>query len=356
MKLLADLTLDELKELMSFYREKSFRAEQLYLNVHSGKELSEMTNIGAGLKEKLLSDGYEAKGVRIIEHFSSQIDDTVKFLFSLWDGNVIEGVLMRYKYGNTLCVSTQVGCRMNCAFCASGLNGLKRNLSAGEILGEVIAVNRFDGGDLRNRKVTNIVLMGSGEPLDNYDNVVKFLRLVNSEKGLNISYRNISLSTCGLIDAFDRFVGENIPVTMTFSLHAAKDEVRSRLMPVNKKYGVDKVIDAAKRYFEMTKRRVVFEYSLILGVNDGEEDAELLIKKLKGFPCIVNLIVLNYVEERGLKGTSRKDAYRFAGLLEKGGLSATVRRSLGADIQGACGQLRAKYLSDKKENGGNDNE
>lgn len=348
MKLLSDLTLNEMKGLVESLGEKSFRAEQIYRNVHAGKEIPDMTNISSALKERLIGEGYTALGVRIIEHFRSEIDDTVKFLYSLTDGNVVEGVLMRYKYGNTLCVSTQVGCRMNCAFCASGLNGLKRDLSAGEILAEVIAANVFDGGDLKSRKVTNIVLMGSGEPLDNYDNVVKFLRLVNSEEGLNVSYRNISLSTCGLIDAFDRFLEEDIPVTMTFSLHSAKDEVRSRLMPVNKKYGVDRVIDAAKRYFEKTKRRVVFEYSLIAGENDTEEDAQILIKKLKGFPCIVNAIVLNYVKERGLKGTSRKDAYRFIGLLEKGGLSATVRRSMGTDIEGACGQLRAKYLAENE--------
>ena len=349
MKLLSDLNLSEMKELIESLGERAFRAEQIYRNVHSGKELSEMTNISGALKERLVAEGYTALGVRIIEQYTSKIDDTVKFLYSLNDGNVVEGVLMRYKYGNTLCVSTQVGCRMNCAFCASGLHGLKRNLSAGEILGEVVAANVFDGGDLKNRKITNIVLMGSGEPLDNYDNVVKFLRLVNSEEGLNVSYRNISLSTCGLIDAFDRFLEEDIPVTMTFSLHSAKDEVRSRLMPVNKKYGVDKVIDAAKRYFDKTKRRVVFEYSLIAGENDTEEDAQILIKKLKGFPCIVNAIVLNYVKERGLKGTSRKDAYRFIGLLEKGGLSATVRRSMGTDIEGACGQLRAKYIAENEK-------
>ena len=349
MKLLADYTLNEMKDRMALIGEKSFRAEQIYKNVHSGKEISEMTNIGNALKDRLIAEGYLSLGVHIIEHYTSKIDDTVKFLYSLSDENVVEGVLMRYKYGNTLCVSTQVGCRMNCAFCASGLNGLKRNLTAGEILGEVITANLFDGGDLKNRKITNIVLMGSGEPLDNYDNVVKFLRLVNSEEGLNVSYRNISLSTCGLIDAFDRFLEEDIPVTMTFSLHSAKDEVRSRLMPVNKKYGVDRVIDAAKRYFNRTKRRVVFEYSLIAGENDTAEDAEILVKKLKGFPCILNAIVLNYVEERGLKGTSRKDAYRFIGLLEKGGLAATVRRSMGTDIQGACGQLRAKYLANNNQ-------
>ena len=350
MKRLADYSMEELKALMTQYGEKPFRAEQLFLGVHSGKEIEEMTNIGAELKERLISDGYTSSGVHIAEHYTSALDGTVKFLFSLADGNVIEGVLMRYKYGNTLCVSTQVGCRMNCAFCASGLNGLKRDLSAGEILGEVICANRFAGGDLKKREITNIVLMGSGEPLDNYANVVKFLRLVNAEKGLNISYRNISLSTCGLIDAFERFMEEDIPVTMTFSLHSAKDEVRSSIMPVNRKYGVDTVITAAKKYFERTKRRVVFEYSLILDVNDTEEDAAILIRKLKGFPCIVNLIVLNYVKERGLKGTSRKDAYKFATLLEKGGISATVRRSMGADIQGACGQLRAKYLAEKEEN------
>ncbi len=345
MKLLTDYSLDELKELTASYGEPAFRAEQLYLNLYAGKDYPEMTNIGKAFKERLLADGYVARGVNILESFVSKIDGTVKFLYELMDGNIVEGVLMRYKYGNTLCISTQVGCRMNCAFCASGLEGLKRNLTAGEILGEVIAANRFDGGDLTNRKITNVVLMGSGEPLDNYDNTVKFLRLVNAEKGLNISYRNISLSTCGLIDAFDRFLGEDIPITMTFSLHAASDEVRSSIMPVNKKYGVDKVIDAAKRFFEKTKRRVVFEYSLIKGVNDSQEDAALLIEKVKGFPCIVNLIVLNYVKERGLASTSRKEAYRFSGLLEKGGVQITVRRTMGADIEGACGQLRAKYIN-----------
>ena len=348
MKLLTDLDLSELKALMSAYGEPSFRADQLYLNLYAGKDYPEMTNVGKVLKERLAADGYLAVGATILESHTSKEDGTVKFLFSLTDGNVVEGVLMRYKYGNTLCVSTQVGCRMNCAFCASGLEGLKRNLSAGEILGEVIAANRFDGGTLADRRVTNVVLMGSGEPLDNYDNVVKFLRLVNAEKGLNISYRNISLSTCGLIDAFDRFLEEDIPVTMTFSLHSAIDDVRSRIMPVNKKYGVARVVDAAKRYFARTSRRVVFEYSLIKGVNDREEDAAALIAAVKGFPCIVNLIVLNYVKERGLAGTSRKDAYRFAATLEKGGVSATVRRTMGADIEGACGQLRAKYI--KKTN------
>ncbi len=347
MKLLSSLTLDETRELMLSYGEKAFRAEQLYLAVRQGKEIEEISNVGAALKEKLVRDGYVATGMKIYKHFDSAIDGTVKFLFSLSDGDMIEGVLMRYKYGNTLCVSTQVGCRMNCAFCASGLNGLKRNLEAGEILGQVILANRFDGGDLKNRKITNVVLMGSGEPLDNYENVVRFLRLLNEEKGLNISYRNVSLSTCGLIDAFDRFMEEDIPVTMTFSLHASRDEVRSRIMPVNKKYGVDDVIGAAKRYFEKTKRRVVFEYSLIKGVNDAEEDAAILSEKLKGFPCIVNLIVLNYVKERGLSGTSRKDAYRFSALLSKGGVESTVRRTMGADIEGACGQLRAKYVQEK---------
>ena len=344
MKLLTDYSLSELKELLASYGEPSFRAEQLYLNLYAGKDFSEMTNIGKALKERLVAEEFAAVGVTIREHYLSKIDGTVKFLFALTDGNLVEGVLMRYKYGNTLCISTQVGCRMNCAFCASGLEGLHRNLSAGEMLGEIIAANRFDGGSVADRKITNVVLMGSGEPLDNYDNVVKFLRLVNAEKGLNISYRNISLSTCGLIDAFDRFLEEDIPVTMTFSLHSAIDEKRSEIMPVNKKYGVDRVVDAARRYFERTKRRVVFEYSMIKGLNDGTEDAAALIRKVKGFPCIVNLIVLNYVKERGLAGTSRKEAYHFAETLEKGGVSATVRRTMGADIEGACGQLRAKYI------------
>ena len=251
---------------------------------------------------------------------------------------------MRYKYGNTQCVSTQVGCRMNCAFCASGLNGLVRDLSAGEILAQVLAVNARAGGTPAKRAVTNLVLMGSGEPLDNYENVVKFLRLVTAEGGLNISPRNISLSTCGIVPKMIALAEEGLPVNLTVSLHAVTDEERARTMPVAKAYSIAEILKACSYYFEKTGRRYIFEYALIEGENADREHAEQLAALLKGRPCHVNLIRLNEVKERALTGTDEKAAYRFLGELEKRGISATLRRRTGAEIGGACGQLRAARL------------
>ena len=344
-QVLADLNLNKLKELCVSAGEKPFRATQLYEGINSGKELDEMTNLPATFIEKL-SENYTAQGVKILKKIVSR-DGTQKFLFLLGDGNIVEGVLMKYKYGNTICVSTQVGCRMNCAFCASGLDGLVRNLTAGEILSEVLSVNKLLGGKVKKREITNIVLMGSGEPFDNYDNVAEFLRLVNDEKGLNISFRNISLSTCGLLTGVDKLIEDKLFVTLTFSLHAPTDEIRDEIMPINKAFDTKKVIEAAKRYFNATGRRIVFECSMIDRVNDSEPCARRLAELLKGFPSHVNLIPLNRVEERGLKGSSSERVKKFQGYLEKLGVSCTVRRTMGDDISGACGQLRRKYIGNK---------
>ena len=250
---------------------------------------------------------------------------------------------MKYNYGNTQCVSTQVGCRMGCKFCASTLGGLVRNLTAGEILSQVLTVNALHGGT--GRAVTNIVLMGSGEPLDNYDNTVKFIRNVSAEGGINISPRNISLSTCGIVPKIYALADEGLPVNLTVSLHQTTDEGRARTMPIAKKYSIAQILEACAYYFEKTGRRYIFEYTLIDGENSGKEHAERLVKLLKGRPCHVNLIRLNEVKERALKSAEDRQAYAFASMLEKGGLSATVRRSAGADIGGACGQLRANYIN-----------
>lgn len=344
---LLDFNKQELNEILLSLGEKSFRTGQIYKSLHLGKDFDEMTDISKDLRAKL-KEKYDAQPLKIIKTLKS-IDGTEKFLFLLRDGNVIEGVLMRYKHGASLCVSTQVGCRMNCAFCASGLEGLIRNLTPGEILGEVVAVNRNDGGLLGDkRKVINVVLMGSGEPLDNYQNTVKFIRLLSSEDGINISQRNVSLSTSGLVPKMYDLANENLSVNLTVSLHAPFDEERKEIMPVAKKYSIAEILDACKFYFEKTGRRYIFEYVLIKGKNDTKAHADKLISLLKGRPCHVNLIRLNEVKEKDLKGGTEKEAYRFLGLLEKGGLSATLRRKMGEDIDGACGQLRRRYLEENK--------
>lgn len=343
MKILQDLEINELKELLEGMGEKLYRAEQIFRGLAQGKKISEITDISKALREKLLED-YADAAVEIIEIKTSKIDETKKLLFRLHDGNVIEGVVMKYKYGNTQCVSTQVGCRMGCAFCASGIGGLVRNLTAGEIYAEITAVNRLLGGTPEKRQITNVVLMGSGEPLDNYDNTVKFIRLLSSEKGLNVSPRNVSLSTCGLVPNMYRLADEGLDVNLTVSLHNPFDELRKELMPIANKYKVGEILDACANYFNKTGRRYIFEYSLVKGQNDGKECADELIRLLKGRPCHINLIRLNGVKEKHLEATSDKDSYRFLGLLEKGGLSATARRQMGVDIDGACGQLRRKFL------------
>lgn len=346
MEVLADFTLDELKILMQDMGEKSFHAIQIYRNIHSGKAISEMTDISKSLREKLLKRFCDSP-CEIMETKKSA-DGTEKYLIKLHDGNVVESVFMSYKYGNTQCISTQVGCRMGCEFCASGIGGLVRNMTSGEIFCEVAVVNRLHGGTLGKRSVTNVVLMGSGEPLDNYDNVVKFLKNVSAKEGLNISQRNISLSTCGLVPKMKSLADEGLGVNLTVSLHNAFDEGRKQLMPIAKKYKISEILDACSYYFEKTGRRYIFEYSLVKGKNDGDKDAEQLIKILKGRPCHVNLIRLNAVKEKNLLATSDKSAYAFMNKLNEGGISATVRRQLGNDIDGACGQLRRKFIKSKE--------
>lgn len=344
---LLEYNLTELKAVMEKLGEKSYRAGQIIKALHLGLDFCEITSLSKSLRERLAEE-YSAQSVRIIKSLKS-VDGTEKFLFALLDGNVIEGVLMKYKYGYTLCVSTQVGCRMHCAFCASGLNGLVRNLTASEILGEVIAANKhLEGGLGDKRKIINVVMMGSGEPLDNYDNVVKFLKLVSDPEGINVSPRNISLSTSGLVPKMYELAKENIHVNLTVSLHSPIDEERQKIMPIAKAYSIKEILDACANYFDKTGRRYIFEYVLIRGDNDTVRHADTLIKLLKGRPCHVNLIRLNEVKENDLKSATDKEAYRFLGLLEKGGLSVTLRRRMGADIDGACGQLRQRYLEENE--------
>ena len=331
--ILLNYTLKELEDICIELGEPKFRAEQIYLGLYSGKSISEISNISKALKEKLLQK-YEDTTISLHTKLVGK-DGTVKYVYKLADGNLIEGVFMSYKYGNTLCVSTQVGCRMGCKFCASTLGGLVRNLSAGEILAQVLFVNKDNDGDLKNRKVTNVVLMGSGEPLDNFDNVVKFFNLVSAQNGINISQRNISLSTCGLVDKIKELAKLKLQITLTISLHAPNDDMRKEIMPIANRYSIKELIDATKFYFNETKRRIVFEYSLISGKNDTFECADELAKLLKGLVCHVNLIPLNEVKERGMLGTNRKKAYAFMDRLNKAGISATVRRTMGADIEGA---------------------
>ncbi|HKL94651.1 MAG TPA: 23S rRNA (adenine(2503)-C(2))-methyltransferase RlmN [Clostridia bacterium] len=321
----------------------SYVAGQIFQFLHNGKSFLEMSSISKLLREEL-NKNFLDQPISIEKVFEGK-DGTKKFLFRLFDDELIEGVYMHHDYGNTLCVSTQVGCRMGCAFCASGIEGLKRNLTAGEILGQVVAVNAHENGNIKDRAITNVVLMGSGEPLDNYDNTIKFLELVNEKGGICISERNISLSTSGLCDKIDLLSKSGHTPTLTISLHATNDEIRSSIMPINRKYSVREVVASARNYFRQTGRRVIFEYSLISGKNDNLECADALSKLVRGFPCHVNLIKLNPVKELGLSGSSASEAKAFLDRLIENNTSATIRKSLGNDIEGACGQLRRRYVS-----------
>ena len=346
-KILQDLSFLEIEEYVLSLGEKKFRAKQLYEGLMQGKTISGITSLSKALQERICEE-YEDEPIKVKEVFYAS-DGTEKYLFEYADGNLVEGVLMKYKYGYTQCVSTQVGCRMGCKFCASTLNGLIRNLTAGEILCQILLVNALHKSDAvgkgaEARAVTNVVLMGSGEPLDNYDEVLKFLKNITAEEGICISARNISLSTCGIVPKMYALADEGIPLNLTVSLHATDDNSRQRTMPVAKAYKIAEILKACDYYFQKTGRRYYFEYTLIAGENCDEEHAKGLISLLKGKPCHVNLIRLNEVKERSLKSTNDKDAYRFLGLLEKGGLSATLRRQIGVEIGGACGQLRASYL------------
>lgn len=336
---LKDFEYEELTEFLKDMGEPKFRAEQIFSWLHRGAEsYDEMTNLSKSSREKLKNVSYVST-LRIREKYVSKIDGTVKYLFELPDGNCIESVVMRYHHGLTICISSQVGCRMGCRFCASTIGGLYRNLTAGEILNQIIFAQKDIG-----ERISNIVMMGIGEPLDNYDNVITFLHNVNHEKGLNIGYRHISLSSCGVVPRIYDLAKENLPITLTISLHAPDDEIRDEIMPVNRKWKVQELIEACEEYLKTTGRRISFEYSLIHGVNDSMENADELAKLIKNLHAHINLIPVNNVEERSFKKGTREEIRAFCERLEKRGINATVRRELGSDISASCGQLRKKVL------------
>lgn len=344
---LRDLTVKELEEYFVSIGEKPFRAKQVFEWLNRGVDsFDEMSNIPKELRERLsdaeASDDITIGRINILRKQESRTDGTIKYLFQLRESIAVESVFMKYKYGNSICVSSQAGCRMGCAFCASTIGGLTRNLSAGEILMQVIGAERDTG-----EKISHIVIMGTGEPFDNYDNIVKFINLVHEPKGLGLSMRNITVSTCGLVPKIMEFARDLPQVNLAVSLHAPNDEVRSRIMPVNRTYNVARLISECKRYTEATHRRITFEYALIAGVNDAPGQADELADLLKGMLCHVNLIPLNEVSETGLAGSPKAQVQEFLARLEGRGITATVRRELGSDIDAACGQLR---LAHKKEN------
>ena len=340
------MTQEELRAFLVSLGEKPFRTAQIYQWMHEklASSFDDMTNLSKVLRQKL-QDACEYVSLEKVRVQISQIDGTRKYLFRLADGNVIESVLMRYKHGNSVCISSQVGCRMGCRFCASTLDGLERNLRPSEMLDQIYQIQRDTG-----ERVSNVVVMGSGEPLDNYDNVVKFLRILRMEGGLCIGMRSVSLSTCGLVENMRRFAQEDLPVTLSLSLHAPNDEVRKKLMPVARKYGMDDVLDACRYYIEKTGRRVIFEYALVHGVNADPAQAVELAGRLRGMQCHVNLIPLNSVPERGLTGVTEREVDAFKHALEQKGISVTRRREMGDDIEGACGQLRRRYIKDNNLN------
>lgn len=342
--ILNDFTLDELTQFVTDnFHVRSFVARQLYSWLTKGADFCQMTNLSKDFRQQLVDYGCVAVSAKIVKTLTS-VDGTQKFLFELCDGNVVEGVLMRYKYGNTLCVSSQVGCRMGCRFCASTLGGLVRNLSAGEILGEVLSVNAL--GTNGQRYVTNVVMMGSGEPLDNFENITKFLKLLSDPNGINISERNVSLSTCGIVPKMRELADMGFSVNLTLSLHNPDNDQRIQIMPISNAYSVAEAVSACRYYFEKTGRRVIVEYTLIDGQNDSYAHALKLASLLRGMSVHVNVIALNPVKETGLSGTKEKNLRKFLEYLDKLGISATRRRTMGQDIEGACGQLRRRYLEE----------
>ena len=338
---LKSMTLPELTAVIKELRQPAFRGKQVYSWLHKGvRSYDEMTNLPKGLRDTL-AERYPICPPEVVRRQESKKDGTIKYLWRLSDGNCVETVLMRYHYGNTVCISTEVGCRMGCAFCASTLGGLVRRLEPFEMLDQVL-FTQVDSG----LPVSHIVLMGIGEPLDNFDNVMRFLELVNSADGMNISMRHISLSTCGLVPKIDELAKRKLQLTLSVSLHAPNDEIRNQIMPVNRAYPSEELLAACRRYYEATSRRISFEYAMTDGVNDSEADARELLRRMKGLPAHFNLIPLNYVEESPLKPSSREAVARFQKILEDGGIPATVRRTLGGDIDASCGQLRRKYTKE----------
>ena len=330
---------DELKEEMLAIGEKAFRSKQIYewLHVKLADDFDEMTNLSKGLREKL-KENYEIRKVKMIDHQISKVDPTEKFLFELEDGNMVESVLMKYNYGNSVCISSQAGCRMGCRFCASTIGGLVRSLEPSEMLRQIYHIQKITG-----ERVSNVVVMGTGEPLDNYDNFVKFIHMLSDEHGLNISQRNVTVSTCGIVPKILELAEERLQITLALSLHGSTQEKRRKLMPVANKYELGEVLSACDTYFKKTGRRVTFEYSLVHEVNDTDEDAKELSELLAPRNCHLNLIPVNPVKERSFQRPSRKSALNFKNKLEKSGINVTIRREMGSDIDGACGQLRRRY-------------
>lgn len=332
---LLDLNIDDLKNLLNGMGEKPFRAKQIFAWLNRGiSSLDEMTDLSKSLRERLSQISFIGT-LKIAGKQVSSADGTAKYLFELPDGVMIESVLMKYEHGNTACISTQAGCKMGCTFCASTGIGFDRNLTPGEMLGQILKISQDT-----NERIGNVVLMGIGEPLDNYDNVIKFLRMLNSKDGLNVGYRHISLSTCGLLPQIQRLADEGLPITLSISLHAPNDKLRNAVMPINRTYPIDKIIAGCKMYTEKTNRRVTFEYALISGVNDSAECAAELASRIGGMLAHVNLIPVNKVDSNDYKKSSKKQAYLFQSILLERGIETTIRRELGADIEAACGQLR----------------
>lgn len=336
-----NLTYDELEDYLVHIGEKKFRAKQIYKWIHRGiEEFDEMTDLPISLRETLKNNGY-VNNMEIETKRESISDGTIKYLMHLKDGNLIECVLMRYSYGNSICISTQAGCSMGCSFCASTIGGKNRDLTAGEMIGQILKVQR-DSGVV----ISNIVLMGTGEPLDNLKNVLKFFKIVNHPGGINIGMRHITLSTCGLVPEIINLADMNLQITLAISLHAPNNEIRSKLMPIAKRYSYEELINACKYYIEKTNRRITFEYALIDEVNDRKEHARELASKLKGMLCHVNLIPVNKVKERTYEKSHKSNIEDFRKILISNGIETTVRRELGSDIEAACGQLRRSYMTE----------
>lgn len=337
---LKDLTLPRMEELCLEIGEKRYRAEQVMKWVYSGvKDIGDMKNLPESFRIKLKERAYIGH-LNVEKKYESNLDGTIKYLLKLSDGNIIESVLMRYKFGVSACLSTQVGCRMGCSFCASTIGGMVRNLTAGELTDEILTMQSD-----ANERISSIVLMGSGEPLDNFENVVDFLKIINYPGGLNIGMRHITLSTCGLVPEIKRLADMNLQITLAISLHAPNDELRKKLMPIARKYSIREVLDACRYYIGITNRRITFEYSLIEGQNDSEDNARELAALLKGMLCHVNLIPVNEVDEREYRRAGIRKIKRFKDILESSGIEVTTRRELGADINAACGQLRKNYIN-----------
>ena len=337
-----DLNLAELKQWMKENGESEFRAKQVLGWVYKGfYNFENMSNIPQGTKDNLKNNFYIGMP-ELVEEYTSKLNDTRKYLFALHDDNLIECVVMKYKHGNSICISTQVGCRMGCKFCASTIGGMIRNLTAGEMLSQIMKSQNLIG-----ERISNVVLMGSGEPFDNFENVIKFLDAVNSQDGLNIGQRHITISTCGIVPKIKEFADINLQTTLAISLHAPTDEIRLKSMPIANKYSIAEIIDACKYYINKTNRRITFEYALVQGLNDSKRDAEKLSMLLQGMLCHVNLIPVNEIKENELKRSSNDNVAQFKKVLENNNIETTIRREMGLDINAACGQLRRSYIKGK---------